>query len=166
MLGLLAFSALSRHTPRGGFSEFCGFPLARSAFLRAARSWDLLPECLFLGRACRRPRRLPQPRFWQSLWRSRMPPCRRCTRGFFLPSLASNVGFLLNQADRSCLYAGRQCSDNFKGGQFRSLAEPWADTGTSTGRLMIAVLGGLADVERDLIRTRTAESRSRAKALG
>src|SRR5918992_4828374 len=52
------------------------------------------------------------------------------------------------------------------GGQFRSLAEPWADTGTSTGRLMIAVLGGLADVERDLIRTRTAEGRSRAKALG
>ena len=48
--------------------------------------------------------------------------------------------------------------------QFRSLAEPWADTGTSTGRLMLAVLGGLADVERDLIRTRTAEGRSRAKA--
>src|ERR687894_2466736 len=54
------------------------------------------------------------------------------------------------------------------GGQFRSLAEPWADTSTSTGRLMIAVLDGLADVERDLIRTRTrtAESRSRAKARG
>src|SRR5829696_6383851 len=50
--------------------------------------------------------------------------------------------------------------------QFRSLAEPWADTGTSTGRLMLAVLGGLADVERDLIRTRTAESRSRAKVRG
>jgi DNA invertase Pin-like site-specific DNA recombinase len=49
--------------------------------------------------------------------------------------------------------------------QFRSLAEPWADTGTST-RLMLAVLGGLADVERDLIRTRTAEGRSRAKAQG
>jgi DNA invertase Pin-like site-specific DNA recombinase len=48
--------------------------------------------------------------------------------------------------------------------QFRSLAEPWADTGT--GRLMLAVLGGLADVERDLIRTRTAEGRSRAKAQG
>ena len=52
------------------------------------------------------------------------------------------------------------------GAQFRSLAEPWADTGTSTGRLMLAVLGGLADVERDLIRTRTAEGRSRAKARG
>jgi DNA invertase Pin-like site-specific DNA recombinase len=51
-------------------------------------------------------------------------------------------------------------------GQFRSLAEPWADTSTSTGRLMIAILGGLADVERDLIRTRTAEGRSRAKARG
>ena len=50
--------------------------------------------------------------------------------------------------------------------QFRSLAEPWADTGTSTGRLMIAVLGGLADVERDPIRTRTAEGRSRAQKRG
>src|SRR5215469_15338245 len=33
--------------------------------------------------------------------------------------------------------------------EFCSLAEPWADTGTSTGRLMLAVIGGLADVERD-----------------
>jgi DNA invertase Pin-like site-specific DNA recombinase len=52
------------------------------------------------------------------------------------------------------------------GAHFRSLAEPWADTTTSTGRLMIAVLGGLADVERDLIRTRTVEGRARAKARG
>jgi DNA invertase Pin-like site-specific DNA recombinase len=54
------------------------------------------------------------------------------------------------------------------GAQFRSLAEPWADTSTSTstGRLMLAVLGGLADVERDLIRTRTAEGRARAEARG
>ena len=50
------------------------------------------------------------------------------------------------------------------GGQFRSLAEPWADTATSPGRLMLAVLGGLADVERDLIRTRTAEGRTGARA--
>ena len=50
--------------------------------------------------------------------------------------------------------------------QFRSLAEPWADTATATGRLMIAILGGLADVERDLIRTRTSEGRERAKARG
>jgi len=50
--------------------------------------------------------------------------------------------------------------------QFRSLAEPWADTSTSAGRLMIAGLGGLADVERDLIRTRTAEGLSRAQRRG
>jgi DNA invertase Pin-like site-specific DNA recombinase len=47
---------------------------------------------------------------------------------------------------------------------FRCLAQPWADTGTSAGRLMLAVLGGLANVERDLIRTRTAEGRTRAAA--
>jgi DNA invertase Pin-like site-specific DNA recombinase len=52
------------------------------------------------------------------------------------------------------------------GAQFRSLAEPWADTDTSTGRLMIAVLGGRADVERDLIRTRSAEGRVRAMKRG
>ena len=50
--------------------------------------------------------------------------------------------------------------------KFRSLAEQWADTATSTGRLMLAVLSGLADVERDLIRTRSAKGRSRAKARG
>jgi DNA invertase Pin-like site-specific DNA recombinase len=50
--------------------------------------------------------------------------------------------------------------------QSRSLAEPWAGSTSSTGRLMLAVLAGLADVERDLIRTRTAEGRGRAKAQG
>lgn len=52
------------------------------------------------------------------------------------------------------------------GASFRSLAEPWADTATSTGRLMLAVLGGLADLERDLIKTRTTEGRNRALARG
>jgi DNA invertase Pin-like site-specific DNA recombinase len=53
-----------------------------------------------------------------------------------------------------------------RGHRGRSLAEPWADTATSTGRLMIVILGGLTAVERDLIRTRTAEGRNRAKASG
>jgi Resolvase, N terminal domain len=48
----------------------------------------------------------------------------------------------------------------------QSLAEPWADTTTSTGRLTIAVLGGLADVEKDLIRTRTSEGCEHAKLRG
>jgi DNA invertase Pin-like site-specific DNA recombinase len=34
------------------------------------------------------------------------------------------------------------------------------------GRLMLTVLGGLAEFERDLIRTRTGEGRARAKARG
>ncbi|MCX2560729.1 recombinase family protein [Acetobacter farinalis] len=53
-----------------------------------------------------------------------------------------------------------------KGACFYSLSEPWADTNTSTGRLMLAVLAGLADVERDLIKIRTAEGRARAIAQG
>src|ERR1700730_13250327 len=49
---------------------------------------------------------------------------------------------------------------------FRSLADVWADTTTAQGRLMLTVLGGLAECERDLIRARTGEGRARAKARG
>jgi DNA invertase Pin-like site-specific DNA recombinase len=49
---------------------------------------------------------------------------------------------------------------------FRSLGDPWADTTTAHGRLMLTVLGGLAEFERELIRTRTGEGRARAKAHG
>ena len=49
---------------------------------------------------------------------------------------------------------------------FRSLGDTWADTTTAHGRLMLTVLGGLAEFERELIRTRTGEGRARAKARG
>jgi DNA invertase Pin-like site-specific DNA recombinase len=49
---------------------------------------------------------------------------------------------------------------------FRSLGDTWADTTTSHGRLMLTVLGGLAEFERDLIRARTGEGQARAKARG
>jgi DNA invertase Pin-like site-specific DNA recombinase len=49
---------------------------------------------------------------------------------------------------------------------FRSLGDAWADTSTSHGRLMLTILGGLAEFERDLIRTRTGEGRARAVARG
>lgn len=52
------------------------------------------------------------------------------------------------------------------GAVFRSLREPWADTTTATGRMMVAVMGGMADVEREIIYTRTQEGRARAKAAG
>src|SRR4051794_34083097 len=49
---------------------------------------------------------------------------------------------------------------------FRSLGDAWADTTTAHGRLMLTVLGGLAEFERELIRARTAEGRARAVAMG
>jgi DNA invertase Pin-like site-specific DNA recombinase len=53
-----------------------------------------------------------------------------------------------------------------KGAGFRSLHDTWADTTTAHGRLMLTVLGGLAEFERELIRARTGEGRERAKARG
>jgi DNA invertase Pin-like site-specific DNA recombinase len=53
-----------------------------------------------------------------------------------------------------------------RGAGFRSLADPWADTTTPHGRLILTVLGGLAEFERSLILARTGEGRSRAMARG
>lgn len=53
-----------------------------------------------------------------------------------------------------------------KGARFRSLADTWADTTTAHGRLILTVLGGLAEFERELIKARTSEGRERAKREG
>lgn len=57
-----------------------------------------------------------------------------------------------------------------RGATFRSLGDAWADTTADTttahGRLMLTVLGGLAEFERELIRMRTAEGRARARTRG
>jgi DNA invertase Pin-like site-specific DNA recombinase len=53
-----------------------------------------------------------------------------------------------------------------KGACFKSLGDGWADTTTPHGRLMLTVLGGLAEFERHLILSRTNEGRVRAKARG
>jgi DNA invertase Pin-like site-specific DNA recombinase len=53
-----------------------------------------------------------------------------------------------------------------RGATFKSLNDPWADTTTPHGKLMVTVLGGLAEFERHLILSRTAEGRTRAKANG
>jgi DNA invertase Pin-like site-specific DNA recombinase len=52
------------------------------------------------------------------------------------------------------------------GASFRSLADQWANTTTPAGKLMLTVLGGLAEYERHLIFSRTAEGRTRAQANG
>jgi DNA invertase Pin-like site-specific DNA recombinase len=53
-----------------------------------------------------------------------------------------------------------------RGAGFRSLKDTWADTTTPHGRLMLTVLGGLAEFERELIRARTGDGRKRAKDRG
>jgi DNA invertase Pin-like site-specific DNA recombinase len=53
-----------------------------------------------------------------------------------------------------------------KGARLKSLADNWADTTTPTGRLILTVLGGLAEFERSLIRERTSEGRDRARREG
>lgn len=52
------------------------------------------------------------------------------------------------------------------GATFKSLGDQWADTTTAHGRLMLTVLGGLAEFERHLILARTSEGRARAQAKG
>jgi DNA invertase Pin-like site-specific DNA recombinase len=53
-----------------------------------------------------------------------------------------------------------------RGAGFRSLKDAWADTTTPHGRLMLTVLGGLAEFERELIAARTGDGRARALARG
>src|ERR1700722_7966894 len=73
-----------------------------------------------------------------------------------LDRLARSASDLLNTLDE---IAKRKAG-------FKSLADTWADTTTPHGRLMLTVLGGLAEFERELIRARTGEGRIRAKAAG
>jgi DNA invertase Pin-like site-specific DNA recombinase len=70
----------------------------------------------------------------------------------------------LARSTRDLLNTLAQIAD--KGAAFRSLGDAWADTTTPHGRLMLTVLGGLAEFERELIRARTSEGRARAKARG
>jgi DNA invertase Pin-like site-specific DNA recombinase len=53
-----------------------------------------------------------------------------------------------------------------RGAGFKSLKDAWADTTSPHGRLMLTVLGGLAEFEREFIRARTGEGRKRAKERG
>jgi len=53
-----------------------------------------------------------------------------------------------------------------KGATFNSLAEPWADTLSVTGSLMLQILACIAEFERKLIKTRCDEGRVRAKERG
>ena len=49
---------------------------------------------------------------------------------------------------------------------FVSLGESWCDTTSEVGRLMLTIMGGIAEFERGLIRKRCDEGIARAKAKG
>jgi DNA invertase Pin-like site-specific DNA recombinase len=73
-----------------------------------------------------------------------------------LDRLARSTRDLLNTLDQI----------STKGATFRSLADAWADTTSPHGKLMITILGGLAEFERSLILARTGEGRARAQDRG
>ena len=52
------------------------------------------------------------------------------------------------------------------GAGLRSLAEPWADTTSPAGRMVLTVFAGIAEFERSLIIDRTRSGRQAAKAKG
>jgi DNA invertase Pin-like site-specific DNA recombinase len=52
------------------------------------------------------------------------------------------------------------------GARFQSLSEPWADTTTHAGKMIMTVFAGIAEFERDLIRERTTAGREAAKQRG
>jgi len=55
---------------------------------------------------------------------------------------------------------------NEKNAGLQSLDEPWADTTTPAGKMIMTVFGGIAEFERSLILTRTQEGREAALARG
>ncbi len=73
-----------------------------------------------------------------------------------LDRLARSTRDLLNTA---ALIAERKA-------HFRSRGDAWADSTTAHGRLLLGVLGSLAEFERELIHARTSEGRVRAMARG
>jgi DNA invertase Pin-like site-specific DNA recombinase len=52
------------------------------------------------------------------------------------------------------------------GARFQSISEPWADTTTHAGKMIMTIFAGIAEFERDLIRERTGAGRAEAKRRG
>ena len=73
-----------------------------------------------------------------------------------LDRLARSTSDLLHIAERI----------NDSGAGLRSLAEPWADTTSPAGRMVLTIFAGIADFERSLIGERTSVGRAAALARG
>jgi DNA invertase Pin-like site-specific DNA recombinase len=50
--------------------------------------------------------------------------------------------------------------------RFQSISEPWADTTTHAGKMIMTIFAGIAEFERDLIRERTGAGRVDAQKRG
>jgi DNA invertase Pin-like site-specific DNA recombinase len=48
----------------------------------------------------------------------------------------------------------------------RSIGEPWADTTSPAGRMVLTIFAGISEFERELIKSRTESGRARARSLG
>ena len=70
----------------------------------------------------------------------------------------------LARSTRDLLEIAEQLNETEAG--LRSLHEPWADTTSPTGRMVLTVFAGIAEFERELIRERTRSGRMVAKTRG
>ena len=55
---------------------------------------------------------------------------------------------------------------NDSGAKFQSISEPWANTISYAGKMIMTVFAGIAEFERDLIRERTGAGRDAARERG
>lgn len=70
----------------------------------------------------------------------------------------------LARSTTDLLHIGERIAE--AGAGLKSLAEPWADTTTPAGRMILTIFAALADFERSLINDRTSSGRAAAKARG
>jgi DNA invertase Pin-like site-specific DNA recombinase len=70
----------------------------------------------------------------------------------------------LARSTRDLLDIAEQLKDTEAG--LRSIHEPWADTTSPAGRMVLTVFAGIAEFERALIHERTSSGRSSAKTRG
>ncbi|MBF6037221.1 recombinase family protein [Pseudomonas sp. P66] len=70
----------------------------------------------------------------------------------------------LARSTSDLLHIAEQINDS--GAGLRSLAEPWADTTSPAGRMVLTIFAGIADFERSLIGERTSAGRAAALARG
>ena len=77
------------------------------------------------------------------------------------------VGWRLDRLARSTRDLLELCEEiNGAGAGLRSICEPWADTTSPAGKMILTVFGGIAEFERALIRERTGAGRNAAMKRG